>query len=88
MYNKKEFQLKLTQSADYRGIYHWMMENGKDKIAMEYKEDGKSKSLTYAEYGRFIQGTAKNIREQIQTQDSFMGIKIQNSPEFCITFWI
>lgn len=87
MYNKKEFQLQLTQSADYRGIYHWMVENGKDKIAMEYKEDGKSKSLTYGEYGRFIQGTAKNIREQIQTRDSFIGIKIQNSPEFCIAFW-
>ena len=77
---------KLQKELSYRNIYSIIAGYG-DKIAAEYDESG-IKKRTYREYDIIIRGGAAALAAMLGSlEKSFVGIKLDNSPDWPAVFW-
>ncbi len=78
---------KLASEFSYRNIYSIMTEYG-DKIAAEYDDESGIKKRTYREYDIMIRGGAAALAAQMgNLEKSYIGIKLDNNPDWPAVFW-
>lgn len=78
---------KLAKEFSYKNIYSIMTEYG-DKIAAEYDDESGIKKRTYREYDIIIRGAASALAAQMgDLEKSYVGIKLDNGPDWPAVFW-
>jgi 8-amino-7-oxononanoate synthase/acyl carrier protein len=78
----------LRRDYSYRNIFNIMCGYG-GKPAAEYLTNGQIKSITYEQYEGIVKAAAKKLSEILKNEDedTFIGIKLENSPLWPAVFW-
>ncbi len=79
---------KLENDPSFHGVFKLIFDHG-DKIASEKFENGEIVQTTFAQQKNYILATAKNINQLINyaAGERFVGLKLDNVPEWPIMFW-
>jgi len=86
-YNKALFELEKSDLT-FRAIFEIVFSFG-GNVFLEYQKDGMIAKITYAQCRAYIQDAAGVLSGLlgVQNRGRFVGIKLENSPEWIVAFW-
>ncbi|MEN6351316.1 MAG: AMP-binding protein [Syntrophomonas sp.] len=86
--NIRESIEALQADLSFRNIFT-IMSGHQSNIAAEYLDTRQIKQITYAAYEKMIQSAAYQIRQIIggEYQEGFVGLKLDNCPQWPAVFW-
>ncbi len=83
----QELMQNLEASKDFEDLFSMMMLNGKGKHIFEYYDGELLVQVSYEEFIRKVWGSAKRLRDLVNPEEEFVGLRLPNGPEFCILYW-
>lgn len=78
----------LREDISFRKIFALMCRHDSN-VAAEYLDQWHIKQITYAQYEKMAQAAAYQIEQLVgeQYQDGFIGLKLDNCPQWPVVFW-
>ncbi|WP_078695373.1 aminotransferase class I/II-fold pyridoxal phosphate-dependent enzyme [Caloramator quimbayensis] len=84
---RSERVLKLKDNPTFKNLFDIICENG-DLAAAEYMEDDSIKTFTYRYYKNAVYNAAYKLQQMIKVEKgSFVGLMLDNCPEWPVVFW-
>ncbi len=80
--------LRLQENLTFKHLFQIVCEN-KDRIFAEYEEENQIKKITYTELERLSQKVAGKLNSLLgeKYHNHFVGIQMDNCPEWVLLFW-
>ena len=79
---------ELREELSFQNLFSILCAYG-DAVAAEYREDGRIKKLSYADYERIAAAAGSNLKERLKDTPSntFVGLRYANNPLWPVVFW-
>ena len=83
----KESVKKMKEELSYRNLFNIFLEHG-SRTSLEFKTDGEIKEIAFNETEFPVKYAADNLIEMLNScEKGFVGLKVDNCPEWPIIFW-